>query len=60
MKAETQTIHKDKVNGVPCRGAIFTDLSQSRLSKALGYRQYKCDKCGAQWSWSDPIPKKYK
>lgn len=49
MKSETDTVHRGKVNGVVCRGTIMVDLSQSRLSKAFGNREYKCDKCGQKW-----------
>lgn len=45
MTNKEQTIHGG------CDGAIFTDLSQSKLSIAFGNSKYKCDKCGKSWTF---------
>lgn len=50
MKNETDTMCREKVNGVACRGVIFTDLSIPKLAEGLGQRWYKCEKCGQRWS----------
>ncbi len=52
MKTETQTRCSEKKDGIECKGALFTDLSISRLEVSLGHRVYKCDKCNGKFKFT--------